>query len=669
MIMSLSVKNQSIETSGITKDYKEALCEYIWNGFEANATEVRISYTSNNLEGIETITISDNGDGIDFNNLSDTFGAFLASQKNNLSLQVKSKDNKGKGRFSFIAFASNAEWNTCYKSENIVKQYNIQLGNINKELFECTEPQIALNKKSGTEVTFYGISNLSIDSLSIENLEDDLLKEFAWFLYLNKHRKVKLILNDQELNYQKHIDTQLSEDIIKNIDNNNFFISLVVWKEKINEKFCSYYFDGNDVIKGLDTTTFNRNTIDFNHSVFVKSSFFDIWTDVSLVDFPSQIEFGQPEDGQKTLNKLKKAIQEFIGKKINLYMTSKAEEEINKMIEVRKTFPQFPTDVYGQLRKNDLIRVTKELYCLEPRIFFKLKEIQEKSLLGFLNLLLNSEERENVLNIIEQIVELSSEQRKTFAEMLHKTSLEKIIETIHFIENRYRIIEILKAIVYDLSKFANERNHIQKIVEQHYWLLGEQYHLASADRTMQKALEQYLYILYGANSQTDKLDPDRESERRMDIFLCSVRKIEDSFEKSIEENIVVELKAPKVPLSKKVLRQIEDYMDFIRRQPQYASLLRRWKFIAICKEVDEDVKAMYKAFEDKGKPGLVFQVDKYEVYALTWDDIFKGFDLRHSFMLDKLKYDREALTIELNVEQKEKDRKAADDLTKTAIAL
>jgi hypothetical protein len=667
--MSLSVKNQSIETSGITKDYKEALCEYIWNGFEANATEVRISYTSNNLEGIETITISDNGDGIDFNNLSDTFGAFLASQKNNLSLQVKSKDNKGKGRFSFIAFASNAEWNTCYKSENIVKQYNIQLGNINKELFECTEPQIALNKKSGTEVTFYGISNLSIDSLSIENLEDDLLKEFAWFLYLNKHRKVKLILNDQELNYQKHIDTQLSEDIIKNIDNNNFFISLVVWKEKINEKFCSYYFDGNDVIKGLDTTTFNRNTIDFNHSVFVKSSFFDIWTDVSLVDFPSQIEFGQPEDGQKTLNKLKKAIQEFIGKKINLYMTSKAEEEINKMIEVRKTFPQFPTDVYGQLRKNDLIRVTKELYCLEPRIFFKLKEIQEKSLLGFLNLLLNSEERENVLNIIEQIVELSSEQRKTFAEMLHKTSLEKIIETIHFIENRYRIIEILKAIVYDLSKFANERNHIQKIVEQHYWLLGEQYHLASADRTMQKALEQYLYILYGANSQTDKLDPDRESERRMDIFLCSVRKIEDSFEKSIEENIVVELKAPKVPLSKKVLRQIEDYMDFIRRQPQYASLLRRWKFIAICKEVDEDVKAMYKAFEDKGKPGLVFQVDKYEVYALTWDDIFKGFDLRHSFMLDKLKYDREALTIELNVEQKEKDRKAADDLTKTAIAL
>lgn len=44
MILQLSVKNQSIESSGITNDYKEAICEYIWNGFEAHATEVNIDY-------------------------------------------------------------------------------------------------------------------------------------------------------------------------------------------------------------------------------------------------------------------------------------------------------------------------------------------------------------------------------------------------------------------------------------------------------------------------------------------------------------------------------------------------------------------------------------------------------------------------------------------------
>ena len=99
MKLGLSVNNQSVETSGITKDYKEALCEYVWNGFEANATHVELTFTENELGGISQVQISDNGNGIQYETLQDTFGAFLASQKSGLSLQLKSKANKGKGRF------------------------------------------------------------------------------------------------------------------------------------------------------------------------------------------------------------------------------------------------------------------------------------------------------------------------------------------------------------------------------------------------------------------------------------------------------------------------------------------------------------------------------------------------------------------------------------------
>ena len=117
-----------------------------------------------------------------------------------------------------------------------------------------------------------------------------------------------------------------------------------------------------------------------------------------------------------------------IEKKISVYLSDKAEEAVEAMITERKTFPEFPDDVYGQMRKNDLKRVTKEIFKLEPLIFHKLKQIQEKSLLGFLNLLLSSEERENVLTIIEQVVELSPQQRTDFSMILKKTSLENIIE-------------------------------------------------------------------------------------------------------------------------------------------------------------------------------------------------------------------------------------------------
>lgn len=104
MIIPVSVKNQSIDSSGITSDYKAAISEYIWNGFEANAKKVSIEYTLNEAFGVKELIIKDNGDGINYDELGETFGAFLASKKNLLSLQIKSKANKGKGRFSFIAF-------------------------------------------------------------------------------------------------------------------------------------------------------------------------------------------------------------------------------------------------------------------------------------------------------------------------------------------------------------------------------------------------------------------------------------------------------------------------------------------------------------------------------------------------------------------------------------
>lgn len=668
MIFSLSVKNQSIESSGITNDYKEAICEYVWNGFEAHATEIDINYTLNVASGIESLSISDNGDGIVYEEIEDTFGAFLTSRKNMLSSKMKSKANKGKGRFSFSAFACNARWNTVYKSDGIFKEYEIILENDKKEILNCSEPKIAQKMITGTCVEFGNIFYLTSEDLSFDVLESALLKEFSWFLYLYKGKNIKININGVPIDYEKYINTELSESVFKVIDGKRFEITLIVWQEAIKEKFCCYFFDSEDELKGSETTSFNRNTVDFSHSVFVKSVFFDEHDDIDSKLDNSQINLFISEDDKKTYKKLKKYVSEFIEIKIGHYMSQKADDAVRQMIEERKTFPVFSNDAYGQMRKRDLEKVTKEIYKIEPKIFYKLRYVQEKSLLGFLNLLLSSEERENVLSIVEQIVELSPEQRSDFSDMLKKTKLENIIDSIKFVQDRYKVIELLKTIVYDMTQFANERDHIQKIVQQHFWLFGEGYNLASADMRMQKALENYINILYGESDIKATLREDVEQERRMDIFMCNVRDVENSFGTTLEENIIVELKAPKVPLSKKVLRQIEDYMDFVRKQPNFNSEYRKWKFIAVCREVDDDVKSRYEALKDKGKIGLVVQVENYEVYAYTWDDVFKSFELIHAPLLKRLKFDREKLTEELLQEVKENEgRDKVNDLTEIAV--
>ena len=52
---------------------EEAIAEYVWNGYDATATRVNINILQNSIEGIEEISISDNGYGIPFNQLNAKF--------------------------------------------------------------------------------------------------------------------------------------------------------------------------------------------------------------------------------------------------------------------------------------------------------------------------------------------------------------------------------------------------------------------------------------------------------------------------------------------------------------------------------------------------------------------------------------------------------------------
>lgn len=90
---------------------------------------------------------------------------------------MKSKANKGKGRFSFSAFSTLAKWTTKYNNNGTLKSYTITLSDENKEEFEYEMPQY-INKEdsTGTTVIFYNIFGINPDDISFEALEDYLRK-------------------------------------------------------------------------------------------------------------------------------------------------------------------------------------------------------------------------------------------------------------------------------------------------------------------------------------------------------------------------------------------------------------------------------------------------------------------------------------------------------------
>jgi len=65
----------------------------------------------------------------------------------------------------------------------------------------------------------------------------------------------------------------------------------------------------------------------------------------------------------------------------------------------------------------------------------------------------------------------------------------KVIRTTKLITDRLTVIRMLRSLIYDNQKFANERDHIQKVIAENYWLFSEEFHLVTSDRLRDEILQ------------------------------------------------------------------------------------------------------------------------------------------------------------------------------------
>ena len=663
----ISTSSRSVLNSGLTEDYRKAIAEYIWNGFDAGATCVEIRYTANPLGGVDDLWVIDNGSGIKYDTLDLTFGAFLDSNKTQTyqrSSEVRGR--KGKGRFSYNVISGGASWQTKFKDdEGNVKQYKIKIYSSDRSEYDASEPEAVPAEErqaTGTAVHFLDMrSNLVEDDLTGDSFCNYLSSEFAWFLELNKSKGYTIKIEGVDLDYRNMIGE--SEEQIIELGEETFTINFIRWTRKIGDKYYYYLMNSNlrEVCKVL--TSFNNKSTTFHHSVYVTSQYFN--------RFEWDKEPGARLDGlynqsHETYKALMKLLRSYLANKEKEYIRAVGAAQLIAQYEKDGILPKFSDDKYGKERKKDLVEAIQGIYSVQPKIFLKLATEQRKTMVGFLNLLLDSNERNNVITIIEGVVRLTPEEREELANTLRATTLSRINSAISLVKNRLIVIEGLKKLVKDNERFTTERDHIQKIIEENYWLFGEQFNLVTADKPFTTALMEFTYLLDGQVEKGNFTAED--ARRRPDIFICRGQALPGyQYSSFLEEQIIVELKRPSVVIGTTQLRQIQDYRDIILKEPNFNSQMRRWKFIVVGKEVDESVKSEYKTFADKNRPMLVHYRDNFEIYAMTWDDVFLTFEHRENFILEKLKFDKQVIHDE--VAAYSKSRQGSDALTKDILSL
>ena len=255
-------------------------------------------------------------------------------------------------------------------------------------------------------------------------------------------------------------------------------------------------------------------------------------------------------------------------------------------------------------------------------------------------------------NILSSILKLDKKFIVKFNDLLEKAELEDVIEFSEKVATKQNDLEFLEKIVYgDISNCILERKQLHKVLEKMLWVFGEQYSDSTkllSDKNLENNLLKLRDEFLPFIASKDKENLIELSEKKLksitDLFLYS----EKILDEDSREILIVELKAPKVNLSKKELQQAKDYAYQIEKKGEFSNNLF-YKILLVGSDFTDQTKSEIKGTsKDKKNPYFYWANDNnnIEVWVIKWSDLIEN-------TKRKLKYISAALKIkDVDVKQK-----------------
>ena len=112
--------------------------------------------------------------------------------------------------------------------------------------------------------------------------------------------------------------------------------------------------------------------------------------------------------------------------------------------------------------------------------------------------------------------ELTEDEKKDLLDILNRTSLSNVIKTIKEVDHRLEVIDKLKLLISEYEKETLEVKHIQKILDENFWIFGEQFRLfSSTEGSLKNVLLSYAREILGIDDPELSTSPTGE----VDLFL------------------------------------------------------------------------------------------------------------------------------------------------------
>jgi len=628
-----------IGNEGIKKHFKsiepwQPVFELIWNGFDAKANEVLVNVALNDLQALRSVTVLDDGEGIDPENMKQTFGRFNDSDKREDAAQHGAH---GRGRLAFHRICRFATWHT--KSAAGQARITIDSATIKDYKAELI-PDEALDSalQQQPKGTLVKLDSFSCNLPNQAELSAKFATEFGWFLALHPSKSLKL--NGTLIPVPGHEITQQTFEI----DGHKFDVQVIRWDERpSSEKSFTYLLDSAGKIVHKQLSTLN-NKPGFFTSIYISSQ----WADT----FALTQDLLRPQAHTTACAEWRKLVRhlgELMQSVYDQFLRQQALVEVEKYID-DGLFPSYaglsPDEQTWRL--NNAKQLVTTIYIADPSVFNAASKKQRKIIIRLLDRLAISSENDALFEVLNSVLELDDASVKTLADQLKQTTLENIIATIEVLQRRQVAASKLRTLMNDHYREVRETPDLQKVIENNTWLFGPAYETLGAEEDsftkIAKDLRGKIPLIESIG--TDDVDDENEisgARRQTDLFLARRIPTVDSTGQKVFRCIIIEIKRPAISLNIKHLRQLDDYANIIKRHSEFTSEKMRFELILVGRQIsstDTEIKSRLNGQIARGELGLVSDDPHMKRYVLNWYTLLDSFELANDFLLEQLKLKR-----------------------------
>lgn len=615
-----------------------AVSELIWNGLDADATEITVDLESDQLGALKRIIVTDNGLGMShaeaptfFRNLGGSWKRHGARTKQR-NRQLHGQE--GRGRFKAFALGSAVDWRCTYARDGKLFQYEITiLENEIRQVRIGDETEVSESAPTGVTVIVSDLKR-NFGSLKPENSIQEFSEIFA--IYLKDYRDIAIIISGERIDPTTSIAKTWNGPLTSVADDeeNQHSVALEVIEWRRQTKRALYLC--NEQGFPLSQVEARFHVGDFQFSAYIKSSL------VSALQKDNRLELAEMVPALVT-------VTEEARRKIKEIFRERASERAKLVVDDWKARNLYPYDgeAASQIERArrqlfDIVAVTVQEATPDAA------DIPRHQMALHLRMLRHAIERSptELQRILDEVLRLPKRKQKQLADLLDETDLSGIISAAAMVTDRLKFLQGLRIILFDheAKERLRERSQLHKILETNTWIFGEEFNLWASDRELTTVLK----------AHKEKLDPDLVVDepvklltRKRGIVDLMLSRAQKRHRADDYEHLVVELKAPKVKLTSKELTQIKDYALSVARDDRYHRVKGvKWHFWLVSDSYDDFVQSEIASGPDPDRR-LINRGPNFSIGVKTWGEILAENNARLQFVKEALEHnadDGKALT-------------------------